>query len=341
MPVATAAQYAAMLDAAAEGGWALPAINVTSSQTLLAVLQGLADAGSDGIVQATTGGGAYLAGDRPGEEARGAAAIAAFAHEVAAAFPTLVALHTDHCTPDLADRFLGPLLERTAARRQAGLQPLFNSHMFDGSTLSLDENLRISAQWLERCAALDIVLEIEVGVVGGEEDGVRGDAAGSARLYTTDEDLLQVADALGTGERGRYLLAATFGNVHGVYAPGHVQLRPEILASGQEALAGAHPGARFDYVFHGSSGTPPEQVRETIVDGVVKVNIDTEMQHAFTSGLTEHVRENAAVIDTLHGAEGKRAFDPRAWGRRAQRAMAERVAEECATLGCAGHSLAG
>jgi fructose-bisphosphate aldolase class II len=339
MALATSAEYGAMLDAAADGGWALPSINVTSSQTLIAVLQGLADAQSDGIVQVTTGGGAYLAGDRPGAQARGAAALAAFAHEVAPAFPALVALHTDHCTPDLAEGFLGPLLERTAARRAAGQPPLFHSHMFDGSTLPLAENLRLSAEWLARCAALDVILEIECGVVGGEEDGVHGDAPGTERLYTTTDDLLEVAGALGTGERGRYLLAATFGNVHGVYAPGNVQLRPDILEAGQEALAQARPGTRFAYVFHGSSGTAPEQLRETIGYGVVKVNVDTEMQYAFTSGLTAHVTENQAVIGTLHGPDGKRAFDPRAWGRRGQRAMADRVVAECETLGSAGRTL--
>jgi fructose-bisphosphate aldolase class II len=343
MPLATTAQYTTMLDAAAGGGWALPAVNVTSSQTLIAVLEGLAAAGADGIVQVTTGGGAYLGGDRrddPGAAARGAAALAAYAHEVAASFPTLVALHTDHCTPDLAEGFLGPLLERTAARRAAGLGPLFHSHMFDGSTLPLADNLERSARWLARCAELEVILEIECGVVGGEEDGVHGDGPGSERLYTTDDDLLAVAAALGTGERGRYLLAATFGNVHGVYAPGNVQLRPDILQSGQEALAAAHPGARFDYVFHGSSGTPAEQLRATLAYGVVKVNVDTEMQHAFTGGVVAHVRENADVIGTLHGPEGKRAFDPRAWGRRGQQAMADRVVAECEALGCAGRTLA-
>jgi fructose-bisphosphate aldolase class II len=341
VPLATPAEYAGMLDAAAAGGWALPAVNVTSTQTLVAVLQGLAQARADGIVQVTTGGAAYLAGDRPGQEARGAAALAAYAEALAPAFPTLVALHTDHCTPDLADGFLGPLLERPAARRAEGRPPLFHSHMFDGSTLPLGENLRRSAGWLERCAALDVVLEIECGVVGGEEDGVHGGAPGSERLYTTDADLLEVARVLGTGERGRYLLAATFGNVHGVYAPGNVHLRPEILESGQRALAAAHPGARFQYVFHGSSGTEPAQLRETLRYGVVKVNVDTEMQHAFTGGVADHVREHAAVIGALGGPDAKRAFDPRAWGRRGQAAMAERVAIECETLGCANRSLAG
>ncbi len=339
MPVATQAQYGAMLDAAAAGGWALPAVNVTSSQTLVAVLEGLARAGSDGIVQVTTGGAAYLAGDRPGGAAHGAMALAAFAHEVAAAYPTLVALHTDHCPPDLAEGFLGPLLQATAARLATGRGPLFHSHMFDGSSLPLAENLDRSATWLARCAALGVVLEVECGVVGGEEDGVRGDAAGSERLYTTTEDLLAVASALGTGERGRYLLAATFGNVHGAYAPGHVRLRPEILDAGQRALAGAHPGARFEYVFHGSSGTAPAQLQEAVRYGVVKVNVDTEMQHAFTSGVVAHVDEHRAVIGSLDAPGAKAAFDPRAWGRRGQDAMAARVAQECETLGSAGRAL--
>jgi fructose-bisphosphate aldolase class II len=342
MPIASTDQYRAMLDAAADGGWALPAINVTSSTTLIAALQGLADARADGIVQITTGGAAYLGGDGPDAAQRGAAALAEYTHEVAAGFPTLVALHTDHCQPPEADGFLGPLLARTERRRADGRPPLFHSHMFDGSSLPLAENLRLSAEWLGRCAALDVVLEIECGVVGGEEDGVRGDTPGSQRLYTTDEDLLAVVDALGTGTDPRYLLAATFGNVHGVYAPGNVRLRPEILASGQRALAAAHPGARFAYVFHGASGTPAAQVHEAIRYGVVKVNVDTEMQHAFTGGIAAHVAEHADVIgDLAGGPAAKRAFDPRTWGRRAQKAMAEHVVRTCTTLEAAGRTLAG
>jgi fructose-bisphosphate aldolase class II len=341
MPIATTDQYRAMLDAASTGGWALPAINVTSSATLVAALQGLADAGADGIVQVTTGGAAYLAGDRPGAAHHGAAALAAYAHEVAAAFPTLVALHTDHCPPEAADGFLGPLLARTAARRAAGAAPLFHSHMFDGSSLPLRENLRRSAEWLARCAALDVVLEIECGVVGGEEDGLRGDAPGSSRLYTCAEDLLAVVDALGTGVDPRYLLAATFGNVHGVHAPGDVRLRPEILADGQRALATVDGGARFAYVFHGASGTPVAQLHEAIRHGVVKVNVDTAMQHAFSAAVAEHVLEHRADMGRLDGGPAaKRAFDPRGWGRRAQRSMAEHVAATCRTLGAAGRTLA-
>jgi fructose-bisphosphate aldolase, class II len=340
MPVVTPREYQLMFDAAAAGAWALPAINVTSSQTLIAALQGFSDAGSDGIVQVTTGAASYLAGERPGAEHRGAAALAEFAHEVAGDFPSLVALHTDHCPPEQADAFLGPLLARSAARAAAGLPPLFQSHMFDGSSLPLAENLRRSAQWLARCAALDVVLEIECGVVGGEEDGLRGDAPGSERLYTSTADLLAVVEALGTGTDPRYLLAATFGNVHGVYAPGHVRLRPEILEQGQRALAEVDPTARFAYVFHGASGSPIEQVREAIRYGVVKVNVDTEMQHAFTAGVAAHVSDHHTSIDQLDGGPAsKRAFDPRAWGRIAQRSMADQVAATCHRLGSAGRTL--
>jgi fructose-bisphosphate aldolase class II len=340
MPVATPQQYLEALDAAAAGGYALPAVNVTSSQTLHAVLRGLAEAEADGIVQVTTGGASYLAGGRPGAAHRGAAALASFAHEVAGAYPTLVALHTDHCPADQADGFLGPLLERSARRRAAGRPPLFNSHMFDGSMLALEDNLRRSAGWLSRAREAGMLLEIEVGAVGGEEDGLRGAALGSDHLYTTTADLLRTAEVLGTGERGRYLLAATFGNVHGVYAPGNVRLRPEILGEGQAALDAVRPGARFSYVFHGASGTPPELLREAIGHGVVKVNLDTEMQHAFSGAVADHVAGAADAMRVLDGGpESKRAFDPRTWGEKAQAAMAARVGRACETLGAAGRTL--
>jgi fructose-bisphosphate aldolase, class II len=334
-------QYAAMLDGAAAGGYAFPAINVTSSQTLNAAIRGFADAGSDGIVQATVGGARYLSG--PADDGfAGAVALAALGHELAARAPVAIALHTDHCPPEQADAFLRPLLAASQERRARGEQPLFHSHMFDGSTLALDENLRVSAELLEECRALDIVLEIECGVVGGEEDGIGGEGVASDRLYTTPEDLLSVAAALGTGERGRYLLAATFGNVHGLYAPGHVQLRPEILADGQEALSGAHPGARFLYVFHGSSGSTPDELRAAVANGVVKVNLDSEAQYAFTRAAAGHMFSHYDGVLAVDGGVGdKRAYDPRAWGGAAEAGMAARVAAACEQLGSAGRSIAG
>jgi fructose-bisphosphate aldolase class II len=332
-------QYAAMLDGASAGRYAFPAINVTSSQTLNAAIRGFAEAGSDGIVQVTVGGARYLSGAAD-DGLTGARAFAALGRELAARYPVAVALHTDHCPPEHADSFLRPLLAVSRERRERGEGPLFHSHMFDGSTLPLEENLRLSAELLDQCRELDIVLEVECGVVGGEEDGVGGEGVARERLYTTPEDLLRVADALGTGARGRYLLAATFGNVHGVYAPGQVRLRPEILADGQEALERAQPGARFRYVFHGSSGSSPEELRAAVDNGVVKVNLDSEAQYAFTRAAAEHViAHRDGVMAPEPALADKRAYDPRAWGARAEAAMAERVARACKELGSAGRSI--
>ena len=333
-------QYAAMLDGAASGGYAFPAINVTSSQTLNAAIGGFAEADSDGIVQVTVGGARYFAG-AAGDGLTGARAFAALARELVASCPVAVALHTDHCPPKDVDSFLRPLLAHSQERAARGEAPLFNSHMFDGSTLPLAENLQLSAELLDRCAELGIVLEVECGVVGGEEDGITGDAVGSERLYTTPEDLLEVAGALGTGDRGRYLLAATFGNVHGVYAPGHVKLRPEILADGQRALEQSYRGARFQYVFHGSSGSSPEELRAAVRTGVVKVNLDSEAQYAFTRAAAEHMVSNRDGVLAPDPALGdKSAYDPRVWGAKAETAMAARVVQACEQLGSAGRSIA-
>jgi fructose-bisphosphate aldolase class II len=334
-------QYAAMLDGALAGRYAFPAINVTSSQTLNAAMRGFADAGSDGIVQVTVGGARYLSG-ATGDALTGARAFAALGRVLAARYPVAIALHTDHCPPGDVDSFLRPLLEASGERVARREPPLFHSHMFDGSTLPLEENLRLSAELLDRCRELGIVLEVECGVVGGEEDGIADAGVASDRLYTTSEDLLQVAAALGTGARGRYLLAATFGNVHGVYAPGHVRLRPEILADGQRALESVHPGARFQYVFHGSSGSAPQELRTAVDNGVVKVNLDTEAQYAFTRAAAVHMlshREGVLAPDPALG--DKRAYDPRAWGAPAEAAMAGRVTQACDELGSAGRSIVG
>ncbi len=339
MPQLTSADVGRIFDAATAGGYALPAVNVTSSQTLNAALQGFADAGSDGVVQLTVGGAQYWSGAARDAHA-GARAMAALAHELAAACPVGIVIHTDHCPPDRVNDFLRPLLAASVERAARGEPPLFHSHMFDGATLPLEENMRVSGELLEQCHAAGVVLEIEVGVVGGEEDGIGGHDVDSSRLYTTTEELLEVAESLGTGERGRYLLAATFGNVHGTYAPGHVQLRPAILRDGQDALAAARPGARFQYVFHGSSGSSEAEIREAVSYGVVKMNVDTDMQYAFTRAIAGHVLDNWQGVLRVDGGLGdKKAFDPRAWGKAAETAMAARVAQACADVGSAGRSL--
>src|SRR6476646_4659433 len=224
-----------MLDTAKAQSFAFPAIHVSSSQTLNAALQGFADAGSDGIIQISTGGAEYLSGPAVKNMVSGSVAFAAYAAEVAKNYPIHVALHTDHCPKDKLDGFVRPLLEISLERVRNGQPPLFQSHMWDGSAVPLPENLEIAQELLAKAAAAHIVLEVEIGVVGGEEDGVEG--GGGEQLYSTPEDALATIEALGAGEKGRYLTALTFGNVHGVYKPGNVKLRPEILKLAQEAAA--------------------------------------------------------------------------------------------------------
>jgi fructose-bisphosphate aldolase, class II len=338
--IATTEQYAAMLDAASAGGYALAAVNVTSSETLNGAMRGFAEAGADGIVQITTGAAEFLSGAAIKDMALGARALAEYARVLAERYRVLIALHTEHAPPDRFDAFVRPLIDESRRRRQRGEEPLFQSHMFDGSTLPLAENLRISEGLLDELAPLGVVLEVESGVVGGEEDGIAGPDAGRRELYTTPENLMQVVDALGAGERGRYLLAATFGNVHGVYAPGNVELRPAVLRDGQLALAERRPGARFQYVFHGSSGSAPHEVRDAIANGVVKVNLDTDAQYVFTRAIADHVFTNYDGVLRIDGAVGRKAaYDPRAWGRPAEAALARRVAEASELFGAADRSL--
>jgi fructose-bisphosphate aldolase class II len=338
--IATAEQYAAMLDAASAGGYALAAVNVTSSETLNGAMRGFAEAGADGIVQITTGAAEFLSGGAVKDMALGARALAEYARVLGERYPVAIALHTDHAPPERFDAFVRPLIDESRRRVAAGEQPLFQSHMFDGSTLPLTENLRVSARLLDELAPLGVVLELESGVVGGEEDGIAGPQANHAELYTTTDDLLRVADVLGARERGRYLLAATFGNVHGVYAPGNVKLRPAVLAEGQRALAERRPGARFQYVFHGSSGSDPAEVREAIANGVVKVNLDTDAQYAFTRAVADHVFANYDGVLRIDGDVGRKAaYDPRSWGRKAEAALATRVAEAAHLFGSSSRSV--
>lgn len=332
MPIATPEQYISMIDAARGEGYAFPAINVTSSETFNAAVRGLSEARSDGIVQITTSAAEYLSG-RAYDMAVGARAFAAFAHEAAATAPTLIALHTDHCPPEHVDRFLRPLLAESRSRRDRGQGPLFNSHMFDGSSLALADNLRIASDLLREANELGVLLELEIGTVGGEEDGIDNSSVSRERLYSSAKDALAVAHELGLGERGRYLLAATFGNVHGHYAPGNVVLRPELLGELQRAIGKARG---FDFVFHGGSGSTREEVEKAIANGVVKVNVDTDMQYAFTLAIEDHLYDNAD-LDTGPGVD-KRIYDPRAWGREAEHAMADKVVEIAMSLGSAGRT---
>ena len=339
MPIATPEVYAAMLDAAKQGSFAYPAINVSSSQTLNAALQGFTEAGSDGIIQVSTGGAEYLSGSTIKNMVTGAVALAEYAHQIAENYPINVALHTDHCPKDKLDGYVRPLLALSTERVKSGGQPLFQSHMWDGSAVPLEENLSIAEELLQQAAAANVILEIEVGVVGGEEDGVSAEI--NDKLYTTVEDGLRTVEVLGSGEKGRYITALTFGNVHGVYKPGSVKLRPEVLKDIQDEV-GAKIGKErpFDLVFHGGSGSTLEEIRAAVDYGVVKMNIDTDTQYAFTRPAAGHMFTNYDGVLKVDGEVGsKKAYDPRAWGKVAEAGMAKRVVEACEDLRSAGTSL--
>jgi fructose-bisphosphate aldolase class II len=342
MPIATPDVYRAMLDKAKAEKFAYPAINVSSSLTLHAALRGFAEAGSDGIVQVSTGGAEFFSGTTIKNMVAGSVAFAAFAHEAAKSYPVNVALHTDHCPKDKLDGFVRPLLAISKERVDAGELPLFQSHMWDGSAVPLEENLSIARELLAQAAAAQIVLEIEVGVVGGEEDGVVG--AMDDKLYSTAEDALRTVEALGTGENGRYMTALTFGNVHGVYKPGNVKLRPSVLKQAQDAVSeklGLPPGSKpFDLVFHGGSGSLLEEIREALDYGVVKMNVDTDTQYAFTRPVADHMFTRYDGVLKVDGEVGsKSAYDPRAWGKAAEAGMAARVVVACEDLRSVGTSL--
>ncbi|MBO0693050.1 MAG: class II fructose-bisphosphate aldolase [Acidimicrobiaceae bacterium] len=339
MPIATPDVYADMLDRAKTGGFAYPSINVSSSQTLNAALAGFADAESDGIVQISTGSAEYLSGSRVKDMAAGALAMAAYAEEVAAHYDIHVALHTDHCPKDKLDTYVRPLLAASTARVKGGGEPWFGSHMWDGSAVPLKENLSVARELLAECAAAKVILEIEIGVVGGEEDGVVG--AANEKLYSTPEDALAAVETLGMGENGRYITALTFGNVHGVYKPGNVKLRPDVLRAAQEAVAARHrlaAGSKpMDLVFHGGSGSDPVDIAAAIGYGVVKMNIDTDNQYAFTRAVAGHMFTHYDGVLKVDGEVGsKNLYDPRSWGREAETAMAANVSEACRQLGSAG-----
>ena len=339
MPVADYQTYCKMLDRAREGHFAYPAINVTSLTTANAVLKGLAESQSDGIIQVSTGGAAFASGSSVKDMVLGAVSIAEHVHRAAERYPLYVALHTDHCQADKLDRYVLPLVEETERRRAAGRPNLFSSHMFDGSALPLKDNLDISIKLLERFQKNELILEIEAGVVGGEEDGIKAEA--SAKLYTTPEDTLEVARRLNALAGARYLLAATFGNVHGVYKPGAVKLKPSILRDCQEAVVNRYgEEARFLLVFHGGSGSELADIHEALDYGVVKMNVDTDTQYAFTRQVVHHMFRHYQEVLKVDGEMGnKKAYDPRTYLSEAEGAMAERVKRAVSDLRSAGTTL--
>ncbi len=341
MPIATPEQYRAMLDAAQKGGYAYPAVNVTSIVTINGALRAFAEAKSDGIIQVSTGGGQFASGTLVNDAAFGAIVLAEAAHLLAEKYDVLIALHTDHCHPAKVEGFLKPLLAASRERVAAGKGPLFQSHMFDGSELPLDENIKISEELLKECAELGIILEVEAGVVGGEEDGHDTSGVPADKLYTTPDDMLAVYEAL--QPIGRFLFAATFGNVHGAYKPGAVKLKPTILRDGQKVVTDKHgEKAEMDLVFHGGSGSDLSDIRETLDYGVVKMNIDTDTQYAFTRPIVTHICENIESVLKIDGEVGnKKHYDPRSYLKKAEIALANRLKEACEDLRSTGHSICG
>ena len=340
MAIATPEVYAEMLQTAKEKGFAYPAVNVTSSQTLNAAIRGFAEAGSDGIIQASTGGAAYWSGASKKDMVVGSLAFAAYAREVAKQYDVNIALHTDHCPKDKLDGFVLPLLAESEKAVARGEDPIFNSHMWDGSAIDLDENLKIAAELIERTSKANIVLEVEIGAVGGEEDGVEGAIDDS--LYTTVADAIKTVEAIGLGEKGTYMAALTFGNVHGVYKPGNVHLRPELLKEIQTEV-GAKYGKGdkpFYLVFHGGSGSTEQEIADAVSYGVIKMNIDTDTQYAFTRPVAGHMFTNYDGVLKVDGEVGnKKTYDPRVWGAAAEAGMAARVVEACQQLGSVGTSI--
>ncbi|WFN91167.1 class II fructose-bisphosphate aldolase [Arcanobacterium wilhelmae] len=334
--IATPEVYNEMIDRAKAGKFAYPAINVTSSQTLSAAIKGFADAESDGIIQVSVGGAEYWSGSTVKDRVAGSLAMVAYAKEIAKNYDVNIALHTDHCAKQNIDSWLRPLLELEAEEVKAGRLPFFQSHMWDGSAVPLEENLEIAKELLAMAKAANTILEIEIGAVGGEEDGVVGEI--NEKLYTTAEDALKTIDALGMGENGRYITALTFGNVHGAYKPGHVKLRPELLGEIQ-AEVGAKVGKEmpFDLVMHGGSGSTAEEIATAVRNGVIKMNVDTDTQYAFTRPVVDWMLKNYDGVLKIDGEVGnKKKYDPRAWGKEAEAGMAARVVEACERLGSTG-----
>lgn len=339
MPVATPEQYAQMLDAAQKGGYAYPAINITSLSTINGALKAFAEAGSDGIIQVSTGGGQFASGLSVADAAFGAIVLAEATHKLAEKYDILVALHTDHCHPEKVDGFLRPLLDASRARIAEGKGPLFQSHMFDGSVVDLDQNMEISKGLLKECAELNIILEVEAGCVGGEEDGHDTSDLPAEKLYTTTEDMIQVYETL--SPIGRFMFAATFGNVHGAYKPGSVKLKPTILRDGQAAVTDKHGAeAQMDFVFHGGSGSDLEDIRETLGYGVIKMNIDTDTQYAFTRPIVTHICENIEAVLKIDGEVGvKGKYDPRSYIKKGEQGVCDRLKEACDDLLSTGKSI--
>lgn len=340
MPVVDFEKYCEMLDKAKEGHYAYPAINCVNIETINAALEGFAEANSDGMIQFSTGACEFASGNVK-DILTGAITLAEHARRMADHYDINIALHTDHCVPEKVDSFFMPLVEETKRRRAEGLPNLFSSHMFDGSVLPLGENMKTAVELFKRCAENQQMIEVEAGVVGGEEDGINHENTPAEKLYTTPEDMVAVCEALSQVKGGRYMFAATFGNVHGVYKPGNVKLKPSILKDGQEAVVAKYgQESHFDLVFHGGSGSSKDEIHETLNYGVIKMNVDTDTQYAFTRPIADHMMKNYdGVLKVDLEVGNKKQYDPRSYLKMGRANMAARVVEACHDLLSEGKSL--
>ncbi len=338
MPVPTPQEFAQILDAAQAGDYALASINVTSTNTANAALAAFAESNADGIVQVSTGGAEHVSGPAK-DMAVGAISLAEHVHRVAERLGVYIALTTDHCVPGKLDKFVRPLIENEQARKAAGQRNLYNGFMFDGSELPMDENLRVSRDLLKRMAPLGLILEVEIGLVGGEEDGIDNSGAHHSKLYPTPEDMVAAYDAL--HDAGRFTLAATFGHVQDLYEPGNVKLTPTILRDGNAAVAAKHgKDVMLDLVFHGGSGSLLEEIHETLGYGVVKMNVDTDCQYAFTRPVADHMLKNYDGVLRIDGEMGdKKTYDPRSYLKKAEAGMKARVVQAVDELRSSGKTL--
>lgn len=340
MPVATPEQFGKLLDHAQKNNYALASINVTSTNSCNAALAAFAEAKSDGIIQISTGGGEHLSGPAK-DMALGAISLAEHVHRIAARMDVMIAITTDHCVPDKVEKFLKPLIAEAKRRKEAGLGNLFNGHMFDGSELPMKKNMELSQELLREMAPVGLILEVEAGVVGGEEDGIDNSDVDHSKLYTTPEDMVYVYECL--KDIGRFTLAATFGNVHGVYKPGNVKLTPTILRDGNAAVVAKYgDSAKLDLVFHGGSGSLLTEIHETLEYGVIKMNVDTDCQYHFTRPIVDHVMKNYDGVLRIDGEMGdKKVYDPRSYMKKAEAGMKARVIEACNDLKSTGKTVFG
>ena len=349
--VVTGDRYLAVVEAAKQGGYALPAVNVVGTNSINSVLEAAAQAKSDVIVQLSNGGAQFFAGkgypDAFEAKVLGAVSAAQHVHLMAERYGVCVILHTDHANMGLVP-WVEEMITHSERHYELTGRPLFSSHMLDLSEESLETNIAVCAKMLTRMAAIDMSIEIELGVTGGEEDGVGHEleeGADNAHLYTQPDDVLYAYDIL--NPIGHFSVAASFGNVHGVYKPGNVQLRPEILKNSQALIEQRHSTDKnpLDLVFHGGSGSEKSKIAEAVGYGVFKMNIDTDTQFAFATAVGDYVGASPVAfehqIDPNDGTPYKKVYDPRKWLRAAEQSMGARLQEAFVDLGSVGRSVAG